>query len=281
VLAVAFFPAAFFLSAIYSEALFLALSLGSFLAARRGRWAWAGIVGGLAAATRTAGIALVVPYLLLFLWGPRADRPEAEPRPPAASWRARLRPRHRPSAALLWVLAIPAGLAAYLACIALVLGDPLAPFDAQAHWLRELSLPFAAVVDGAGAAWDGLRQLLSGSREPVLFTAAGGDPFEVAWKNLMLFGFLAWGVVALAGALRTLPLAYGGYALAALALPLSSPVPPQPLMSLPRFLAVLFPLQMWAALRAVRRGTLDRHLALSGGLLVLLCALFGTWRFVG
>ena len=281
VLAVAFFPAAFFLSAIYSEALFLALSLGTFLAARRGRWAWAGVVGALAAATRTVGVALVVPFVVLFLWGPRADVAAAgAPAGDAAGWR-RLRPRHRPTPALAWVLAIPLGLGLYLTFIAVVLGDPFAPFDAQAFWLRELSLPFAAVVDGALAAWDGLRQLLSGTREPVIFTAAGGDPFDVAWKNLMLFAFLIWATIALVGALRTLPLAYGAYALAALALPLSSPVPPQPLMSLPRFLAVLFPLQMWAALRAVRRGTLARDLAVSGGLLALLCALFATWRFVG
>ncbi|MHB8491154.1 MAG: mannosyltransferase family protein, partial [Solirubrobacteraceae bacterium] len=36
----AFSPMAFFLSAIYSESLYLALSLGVFWFARRGRWAW-------------------------------------------------------------------------------------------------------------------------------------------------------------------------------------------------------------------------------------------------
>ena len=47
--------------------------------------------------------------------------------------------------------------------------------------------------------------------------------------------------------LRRLPLAYGAYVIAALALPLSYPVTAQPLMSLPRFLVVLFPLSMWLA----------------------------------
>ena len=37
------------------------------------------------------------------------------------------------------------------------------------------------------------------------------------------------------------------YVLAALALPLSYPVTAQPLMSLPRFLLVLFPLGIWLA----------------------------------
>ena len=44
-----------------------------------------------------------------------------------------------------------------------------------------------------------------------------------------------------------LPLAYGVYVIAALALPLSYPVASQPLMSLPRFLVVLFPLSIWLA----------------------------------
>ena len=48
--------------------------------------------------------------------------------------------------------------------------------------------------------------------------------------------------------IRRLPAAYGAYVVGALALPLSYPVGPQPLMSLPRFVAVLFPLFMWLGL---------------------------------
>ncbi len=68
-----------------------------------------------------------------------------------------------------------------------------------------------------------------------------------AGHNLMLFAFLLVAVPALIGVLRALPLAYGVYVLAALALPLSEPVSGQPLMSLPRFLVVLFPLAIWLA----------------------------------
>ena len=66
-----------------------------------------------------------------------------------------------------------------------------------------------------------------------------------AEHNLVLFAFLLAAVPMVIGVLRRLPLAYGAYVLAALALPLSYPVAPQPLMSLPRFLLVLFPLFMW------------------------------------
>ena len=53
------FPAALFLFAAYSESLFLALSLAAFYAARRGRWVWAGVWGGVAAMSRVSGAFLV------------------------------------------------------------------------------------------------------------------------------------------------------------------------------------------------------------------------------
>ena len=61
----------------------------------------------------------------------------------------------------------------------------------------------------------------------------------------MLLAFLGAAVPMVVGVWRTLPRAYGVYVLAALALPLSYPVASQPLMSLPRFLVVLFPLSIW------------------------------------
>ena len=51
----------------------------------------------------------------------------------------------------------------------------------------------------------------------------------VAGQNLLLFGFLVLGAIACFGAFRRLPIAYGAYVIAALALPLSYPVTPQPL----------------------------------------------------
>ena len=45
VMLVAFCPMAYFFSAVYSESLFLALSVGCILQARMGRWAWAGVLG--------------------------------------------------------------------------------------------------------------------------------------------------------------------------------------------------------------------------------------------
>ncbi len=53
------FPTAYFLHIGYTEALFMALVLGSFLAARTERWWLAGLLGGLAALTRVNGLVLI------------------------------------------------------------------------------------------------------------------------------------------------------------------------------------------------------------------------------
>jgi hypothetical protein len=279
VLLMAFCPMAYFFSAVYSESLFLALSVGCIWQARTGRWARAGILGGLAAATRGNGVVLVVPLVLLFLYGPRLDR-ASEPTPAGAPWFARLVPRYRASASLLWVLLVPAGLGLVVLALALLTGDGLAPFHAEHAWYRHFAGPFGGVWDGAVAAWDGMRQLVHGPAPPIYFAPAGGDPLSVAGHNLILFAFLIVGAGALIGTLRRLPIAYGAYCLAALAVPLSYPVTPQPLSSLPRYEVVLFPLFMWSAWWLRRRRLTMAGLGALAMLLGLFTAEFATWRFV-
>jgi hypothetical protein len=277
VMLVAFCPMAYFYSAVYSESLYLALSVGCILAARRGSWASAGALGGLAATSRNSGIMLLVPVVLLFLYGPRDDARAAERL--RAGWRTIL-PRHPITPKLLWALLIPAGLGAYVGWLALSTGDGLAPFHAQQVWFRSFAGPFGGVWTGAVAAWDGLRQLLHGPAPPIYFDKAGGDPLMVAGQNLMLFAFLVLGAVALVGALRTLPVAYGAYCLASLAMPLSYPVTPQPLASLPRYEVVLFPLFAWGSGWIARRRITSEAVAALAVLLGLFTAEFATWRFV-
>ncbi len=270
-LLVAFFPAAFFLSAVYTESLFLMLSVGAILAARQGRWAWAGIAGGLAALTRNSGIVVLVPLLVLFLYGPRADRPSAAPGP----W---WRPRHALAPQVLWLALVPAGLFAFLGYCALEFGDALAPFHVQHLWFRHTAL-LGGVTGGASAAWQELRELVT-AKGPLSFTRGGTGPYYIAGQSLMLFGFLVFAVVALLGVLRRLPPAYGAYVAAALVLTLSSPETHQPLASFPRYIAVLFPLQMWLARWCNQRGRLERTVGISAVLLGIMTAQFARWGFV-
>jgi hypothetical protein len=283
VLLIAYCPMAYFFSAVYSESLFLALSVGCIYRARLGRWASAGLLGGLAAASRNSGIVLIVPIVLLYLYGPRGDGryvdAAAGPRTPGRRL-MRLLPRYPVRPPLAWVLLVPAGLGAYLLWLGLTTGDALAPFHVQKVWYRHFAGPFGGVWDGTVAAWDGLRQLLHGPPPPIYFTAAGGDPLTVAGQNLMLFAFLVLAVVAVVGVFRRLPIAYGGYTLAALAMPLSYPVGPQPLASLPRYEVVVFPLFMWGACWITRRRITTEAVAALAVLLGLFTVQFATWRFV-
>jgi hypothetical protein len=274
------FPASLFFGAPYSESLFLLASVGAFLAAREGSWAWAGVAAAAASGTRSAGLLLLVPLAILYLYGPREDRAGQRPSVSREGWLGSLRPVHavRPDAA--WLLLAPAGLAAYMTYLGIVHGDALAFSSVQEFWARDFAGPLMGAWDGLVAAWDGLRQVASGSRETVFFQAAVGDPFRVAAHNLTLFGFLGFGVWAAVGVLRRLPFAYGAYVVCALMLPLSFPVTPQPLMSLPRFLVVLFPIFMWLALVCEERGISERVAAASAIVLGLFVTQFAGWYWV-
>jgi Mannosyltransferase (PIG-V) len=287
VLLTAFAPMAFFLSAVYAEALFLALSVGVFYAARQGRFVPAALFAALATATRSAGLVLIVPALVLYLYGPREDRPpDFAPARERASTRARrliaaLAPRYRVRRDVLSFALVPAALALFIAYLSLRGGDALAPFHAQHDWGREFAGPFVGVWDGVSAAVEGARQLLSFQSQHVYFPLTTGSPAIAASHNLVDFAFLLAAVPALIAVLRMLPLAYGAYVLAALALPLSYPAATEPLMSLPRFLLVLFPLTIPAARWLYDHPRAQRPLiAGSAALMAVSAAQFSTWHWV-
>ena len=274
------FPASLFLGAPYSESLFLLVSVGALYAARTGAWAWAGLAAAAASGTRSAGVLLVVPLAILYLYGPREDRPEQRTHQARSSWLASLRPVHAIRADGAWLALAPAGLLAYVAYLGVAHGEPLAFSSVQEFWSRDFAGPLGGAWEGLVAAWAGARQLVSGSRETVYFTAAAGDPFRVAAHNLVLFGFLLFALAAAVGVLRRLPFAYGAYVVCALSLPLSFPVGPQPLMSLPRFLVVLFPIFMWLALVCEERRMTARAAAASSVVLGLFVTQFAGWYWV-
>lgn len=264
VYALALFPGSLWFSAAYSESLFLMVSVGAVLAARVERWWLAGLLGALGAATRSAGLLLVVPLALLWWDAHRAA-------PARVRW---------PS--LAWVGVVPLGLAAYVAYLAATGAPADAPFSSQDTWHRALRGPWAGVWDGAVAAWDGVRQVLHGPPPPLYFNKAAGDAVAIGRHNALLFACLVLAVPPLIGAFRRLPLAHGAYALCALLLPLSYPVAPQPLMSLPRFEAVLYPLFLWLGWWLARGGAVRRALVLGVFALGLMgcAALFATWHWV-
>lgn len=128
----ALFPPAFVLVWAYGEALFLVLSLATFLAARRGRYGWAAAAAFLAALTRPVGILLAAPLAIEALrsWqgssgGGRATR-------------------------ILAVAAPVAGLGTYLWWVGATFGDPMLPFSVQTDLRGDGMNPLARLVQGLG-----------------------------------------------------------------------------------------------------------------------------------
>jgi Gpi18-like mannosyltransferase len=119
-LAFLLFPTSLFLGSLYTEPLFLLLVLGSFLMARKGQWAWAGILAGLASGTRIIGV-LLLPALLVELWL------QAKPK----SIKQFIRERWRQ---LAWLALGLTGLLGYMYYLWLTFGDPLYFLHVQAEF---------------------------------------------------------------------------------------------------------------------------------------------------
>jgi Mannosyltransferase (PIG-V) len=155
VLYLAISPFALFLQAAYSESLFLMLALLAFVFAERGSFTAAGIAAGLALLTRSSGLALIPP-LLLIAW---------------PSWRA--------------IARLVPGLALF-ALFPLVLwselGDPFAWIGAQRQWERELS-----PAGPLGGIWLGLTHWHPVNTDLLHAITVNAE----CWAFLLLYAFLA------------------------------------------------------------------------------------------
>jgi Mannosyltransferase (PIG-V) len=234
VLYVAICPMALFLSAAYSEALFLALTLGAFWAARRGCFLQAGIYGGLAALTRSAGLLILVPLVIMYVQH-------------QGGWRKALHPR------ALWLALVPAGTASYAMYLWAKFDDPLRFVNAQDIWQRELTDPIRGFGHAVDSFIAGIRQLWAGPDGRVYWPQAQDDPIRVATHSVELFAVLVLLALGVWLAFRFLPAAYGWYGVASLLLFVSSGSDVWPLHSLPRFGLVLFPVFIGLAAWTMRR----------------------------
>ncbi len=256
VLLIAFSPMAVFFSADYTESLFMALAVAVFLCARNGRWMWAGIAGLLASATRSPGVILLLPAIVLYLYGPREDR--APDRDPAGTLVSRLLPRYSVRPDVLWLALIPLGLLAFFAGLALAGGHALSPLTTEhTAWERHGADPIVVI-------WDAIKQ--------TVVSHHGNEVIQLA--------FLLAALIATVGVLRRLPLAYGLWMIAALIPPLADPEP-ELLLSTARFVAVLFPIAMWLALWLADHPRLRTPtLVVFAVSLVYVTGKFALWHFV-
>lgn len=243
VLYLSLFPTSFFFFAPYSESLFLLLAVTSFWAARRNRWALAGIMAALAALTRNVGLIMVPALAVEAVHQWREGRGSLAPRLAGAAVGA-------------------LGTLLYMGYWVARTGDWLAPINQQANWQRVAVWPWSPLVQGTKLAF----------RYPGQYP---GAYWLVDWLIVVPI------LVAAGYAVVRFRRCYGVYVALGLLAPLSFVFPGRPLMSLPRFALPLFPI-FWAFAVAVQRRRVPHAAVVSVGAagLGLLTVLYVNWYYI-
>lgn len=259
VLYLALFPTSVFLQGVYSESLYLLLTVAAFLLAERGRWLPAGAAAGLALLTRPVGFALLPALALL-------------------AWRSRGRGR-----ALASVGLAGASFVFYPLLLLWQVGDPLAFTKAQDQWYRDLSPlgPLGGAWQGLRAGFAGVRQLVAGPEvQPYYWPIEGADPMHASIVNVTSLVFLVLFVALTVVAWRRFGAPYGLFAALSLAIPLSLPSERWPLLSLPRFGIVVFPLFLALATLGARPRAHTAIVGVSGIFLGVTVVQWALWQWV-
>lgn len=245
VLYMAVFPTAYFFVAPYSESLFTLLAAGSLLAARRRRWEIAGVLGALAAATRSIGIVLILPLAVeAFL-----------------QFRERRERFAGLAIALWWSAFVSVGTLSYLYYWYRVGGDWLTPLNDQNGWLREFSWPWQSLDAGTGVAFD-------------FIGVYSGGYHQLDWL------FVVFGIAAVTWAVLKTRLSFGLYALVCFVIPLFFVFGGRPFMSVPRFLLPIVPMYWAMAALTERFKVHDAVVAVSAAGLGFMTLLFVNWYWV-
>jgi hypothetical protein len=243
ILYLAVFPTAFFFFAAYSESLFLLLAIASLYAARRSQWWLAGAAAALAILTRSFGLALFIPLLYEYWRQARVGR----------GWRRDV-----------VALALPPLALTGLAAFAYVrFGDPAAFLSSQGLWFRRFSLPWYSL-------WRGLSDVVN---QPLQYATDNMNLTNLAAALLfVLLAILVW---------RALPAVYCLYLDIGVLLTLSSAASAEPLLSVSRFVVVLFPAFMLLGMAGARSRTFHLvWLLISVMLLALYFIRFANWFWV-
>jgi hypothetical protein len=268
--ALALFPTALFFSAVYTESLFLLLVVGALYCWRRGYFWLGGLVAIGAALCRSGGIFLILPFLVL-LW----DRHRTD-------WRG-----YFPGIIPAFFPAL--GPAIFGAILQRDQGNWDAFIDVQEKWNRYSAMPWETLKcavntchtlggEPDGVSWGWWSTLISNpSWDTITSTGwrasvANSDVLELAVTLLAL-------VLAIVG-LRLLPFYQSAWVLPGLLIPLLQPSEVHALMSMPRFVLVLFPLFVVLGTLLRPRWIRIPAVILSVTLLVLLTTQFALWYWV-
>jgi hypothetical protein len=132
-------PFSFYFSILYSESLFLLLTVVGFVLLGQRRYIAAGLVGAALSATRTVGVLFVFAIAIEFLVELRAAK---------VPWRGIVGATLKRPDAVLGIFLAPLGLFAFMAWLYLTTGDALGFMHIQRGWDRALVNPFMALWGG-------------------------------------------------------------------------------------------------------------------------------------
>lgn len=276
--AIAIFPTSLFFTAVYTEAPFLFFAALCLLCARKGEWLAAGVVGLLAALTRSQGVMLLAPLGILLIqqnglipnkWlrtAPFAAIPALGP--VIFGWRLH-------DVGLKWRAFI----------------------DVQGQWNRASATPWktfecatrGCVLDvkaygetrayaARGDDWGWVSDLVHNLSWNTVTSSiwrdrlANSDTLELVMTLLFLF-------LAIVGLFK-LPLWQSAFVWPPLIVPLFQPSSVHPLMSMPRFVIVLFPLFVVLGMFLEGRWTKTIAVLASTAMLIFFTIQFSTWYWV-
>lgn len=242
------FPTAFFFTSLYTESLFILTSIAALYFARRGLFTLSGLAIGFAGATRPTAFLLAIPFFL-------------------EVWQYRKLGQIRFTDTLIGTLLAPVGVIAFYLHLVATIGDVniIGLYSSTALLLfeRNLALPWETFSDALNAA-----------------VLAKGFTQAIAWHDL---GYALAGMASAVYGLLHLRLSTALYFLLGMVFLYSNHGPSGlPFLSIPRYIAALFPLYLVLAFITMKIPSRLRWLPvlLSVCLLGILSAWFATGRWV-
>lgn len=244
------FPTAFYFIAVYTESLFLLLTIACFFALHKKQWIWAGIFAAMASMTRLQGAILVLPIIAEGL----------------IQLKAAVEGRRSLLLKLCAAISItPLALTAFTAYVHFGLGADWPWNTLNRIWELHFAWPWAGL-------WGNLTAIL------------GFSGFEATSNLMLVYDLLLTciAIVALVGIGRKFPVAYQVYAWAMLLSVMTKISNSNQLVSMSRYLLTIFPLFIALAIwLQKRKGVALVWYALSLASQIFLFYVFSMWGWVG
>lgn len=235
------FPMSFFFVSVYTESLFLLMSVSSLYFARKDRWFLASLFGFGAAFTRLVGIALILVLAVEYLH--------------QREWKIS---KIRASFGYIWLIAL--GLFSYMFMLKTQLGNALIFLKAENAWNRTFQMPFHIIRD---IYWP-------------LVTHAAAYADQASLSKIFDFYFFAFAVILVVASFFVLRPSYALFSLFAFLPGIFTGT----LESMGRYTLVLFPCFLLLSIAARWKPLEMAYILLSCAILSYNIILFVNWNWV-